>query len=118
MISEIIKNLDMSNNYESGWLPIQIEAIGSIEGPMEAVSIQIYWDAVIGVLNGTIDIYQTNDLNSRNLLTSYNVNSISNKTNSILLEIAPIACFMKVVYTKNGIVGGRLNAVMRFRENL
>lgn len=116
MISEVIKNHDMSLNLETYWIPLRQEEIMGQRKVMDAVSIQIIWDSVVGTLDGLIELYVTNELNSRSLLGSQIVNSISNRNNSVLINLSLSYEYLKIKYSKNNILSGRLNVIIKYEE--
>ncbi len=116
MISEVIKNHNMVLNLETYWIPLQLDEIKGYRKAQEAVSIQIIWDTVLGLLDGVIELNVTNDLNSLSLLSTYNVNSVSNRSNSILENLSSAYGYLKLKYTKNSIVSGRLNVLIKYTE--
>lgn len=112
---EFVKNHFMANNLETHWMPIVMKTMLD-KNSTKATSLQIFWDKANGIMNGFINIYITNDFQSKTLLVTYNVNSISNKSNSILLELNPVYSFIKLEYSKNQIVDGLLNATLNYIE--
>jgi hypothetical protein len=116
MISEIIKNYNMANDHETYWVQLHLDGITYNRKMLHAVSIQIIWDGVTGTLNGIVEVYQTNDQESRSLISSYNVNSSSNKNNSVLDVLSSVSGYMKVKYISNGITGGSLSFNVNYEE--
>ncbi|MFH1049313.1 MAG: hypothetical protein V1779_00120 [bacterium] len=116
MISEVIKNHNMVLNLETYWIQLRLDGISRYSKPFEAVSIQIIWDDVSPIYDGVIELHGTNDQNSSTLLTSFNVNTLSNRANSILYELSPAYEFFKLKYIKNSILTGKLNVIVRYRE--
>jgi len=112
---EFIKNHAMANNLETHWIPIVMNTI-SQKRISKASSLQIYWNNVLGTLNGFINLYMTNDFKTKSLVATYNINTISNKLNSILIELNPIYGFIKLEYSKNQIMAGQLNAILNYVE--
>ena len=117
MIVQIAKNASMANDFETNWIDMQVDNSYNLndKSKVEVASIQIFWDSVVGVLNGYIEIYSTNTIDSKAFLATYNINSASNKDNSILLELKPIYKSIKLLYHKNGITDGRLNAFLYYK---
>ncbi len=116
MISEVIRNHGMSMNLETYWIPLQQEEIVGQRKSMNAVSVQIIWDSVVGIMNGVIELFVTNEMNSRSLLSSYIINSISNRNNSILVDLSLNYAYLKIKYSKNDILNGKLNALIKYEE--
>ena len=118
MILEFVKNISMANDFQSNWIDMQINNNYSLNdcNLIEAVSLQIFWDSVVGVLNGYIEIFSTNTINSKAFTATYNINTASNIDNSILVELNPIFKSIKLVYHKNGISDGRLNAIINLNN--
>jgi len=112
---EFIKNHSMANNLETHWMPIVMNTITQKQ-KSKASSLQIYWDKVLGTLNGFINLYMTNDFQTKSLVATYNINTASNKTNSVLIELNPIYGFIKLEYSKNLIISGQLNAILNYIE--
>lgn len=116
MISEVIRNYDMSLNLETYWIALQQEEIAGYRKSVNAVSLQIIWDSVVGIMNGMIELFVTNEQNSRSLLSSYVVNSISNRSNSILVDLSLNYAYLKIKYSKNDILSGKLNVLIKYEE--
>lgn len=116
MISEVIKNHNMSLNMETYWIPLQQEEVLGHRKAMDAVSVQIIWESVIGILNGVIELFVTNELNSKSLLSTYNVDTTSNKNDSILANLSLNYGYLKIKFTKNSIISGKLNVIIKYEE--
>ncbi len=116
MNSEIVKNHNMANSLETYWIPLSIEAIGRGSKQLAVSSIQIIWDGVTGTLNGSIELFVTNEQQSRSLSATHNVNSATNRDDSILEELSASFSYLKFIFTRNGITGGKLNAIVRYED--
>lgn len=118
MIVELAKNVSMANDFETHWADMQIDNSYNLNEKIkvDAVSIQIFWDSAVGILNGYIEIYSTNSIDSKAFTATYNINSASNKDNSILVELKPVFKSIKIIYHKNQITDGRLNAILYYKQ--
>lgn len=116
MITEVVRNHNMSVNLETYWIPLQQEEIKGLRKSMNALSVQVIWDSVIGIMDGVIELFVTNEINSRSLLSSYVVNSNSNRNNSLLVDLSLNYAFLKIKYSKNNILNGRLSVIIKYEE--
>lgn len=106
----------MANDFETNWLPLRMEGAQTFGGAREAASLQIYWSEADGTLDGTIDVYLTNDQNGKSLAGSYTVDCAENKDDAILIELSQSCEYLKILYTKNGVTDGYLNAVLSYKK--
>jgi len=112
MLSQIINSLDMSNGYDSDWIPLFTG-----EGQHKAAtSLQVVWGEVTGTLDGTIEILVSNDAESGVVAVIIEIDIVSNIEDSTMISIYPFYRFLKMKYTKNAITGGVLNAVLNFSK--
>jgi hypothetical protein len=112
MINELIQDAQMDSNYESDWIPIFQEEISGIRKKTTAQSLQILWYGVEGNLDGTIELYATNDMITASLGATIIINSTSNINNSQMFLINPLFNYIKIKYTANNITAGTLNATI------
>ena len=113
MISEIIRNRMMNVDFETEWFPVRLDPFNG-DMKSSAVSIQISWKDVTGTLDGTIEVLASNDQLMESIGTSININSENNESDSEMFVLYPSFNFIKLKYTKNGITGGKMNAVIQY----
>ncbi|MBI5325029.1 MAG: hypothetical protein HZB41_07140 [Ignavibacteriae bacterium] len=112
MISEIIKNCLMNSNFETEWFPIQYELPN--DGIKSASSVQVSWKDVTGTLDGTIEIIASVDQVMESIGCTLNINSDYNVSDSEMFLLYPSFNYIKLKFTKNGITGGMMNAVIQY----
>lgn len=103
----------MNVDFETEWFSVRLDPFNG-EMKSSAVSIQINWKDVTGALNGTIDVIASDDQVMESMGTTVNINSENNESDSEMFVLYPSFNFIKLKYTKNGISGGTLNAVIQY----
>ncbi|OGU40529.1 MAG: hypothetical protein A2X61_13635 [Ignavibacteria bacterium GWB2_35_12] len=114
MLSEIIRNRGMNEDFGTEWFPVQPDPFKGPEMKVSAVSLQISWKDVTGTPDGKIDVIASDDLVMESIGTTVNINSANNESDSEMLLLFPSFRFIKLKYTKNGITGGTMNAVIEY----
>lgn len=110
MISEIIKDHNMSIDYESNWIPIKYEQIPKYRKEKYANSLAISWTSVTGTIDGYIEIMASNSVTGQTYSERLNIMSISNLTDVYLYILNPVFKLIKFNYHANSILSGILNA--------
>jgi|GEM_PF-1176154 predicted Abi (CAAX) family protease len=116
MISEIIWNKDISTDFETDWLELELENIPEIRQKQEARSLQIEWQGATGVLNGVLDIIISNNQSLETIAQTINITSASNSDDCVLITFDITPPYLKVRYQHNGITGGSMNAALFYKE--
>lgn len=117
MTMEVIKDQAMSSDFESDWIPVQIDKIANFGKNSFADSLQIYWEDVTGTLDGKIELFISNVQDSMTLGNTYNIETASNIDDSEFIVLSHILFkYLKIKYTKNNITGGKLNAILAFSD--
>ncbi len=103
----------MNADFTTEWFPVQFD---TFNGAMKssAVSLQVSWKAVTGTLNGKIEVIASDDQVMESIGTTTNINSVNNESDSEMFVMYPSFNFIKMKYTKNGITGGTMNAVIQY----
>jgi hypothetical protein len=114
MIAEILKNKTMNDNFETGWFPAKLDPISNMGKVGIASSLQISWTDVTGTLDGIIEIYASNDISSKSLGRSINVNSGTNEIDSEMLLFYGNFNYLKIKFIKNGISSGKMTAIIDY----
>ncbi len=111
MTVELFRNAPMGNDVESLWTPALLRktAFGSVDSVVRGT--QIFWEGASGTLDGTIEIWGTNDFRARSLVARFDVSETSNLDSAILAEMPGTFEFFKARYASNQITGGYLSAV-------
>ena len=115
MIIELAKDIDMSTDFDSEWVELELPQNSVFGKKLKAESLQISWNNASGTLNGTIEINATNDLKSNTLAKTIQVNKSSIDSDSELFILFSSFEFLKIIYHHNNISGGQLNAVLSFK---
>ena len=113
MTSEIIRNRNMNTDFETEWFPIQFDPFNN-EMKAVASSVQVSWKDVTGTLNGSVEVIASNDQVMNSIGCTLNINSGFNETDSEMLILYPSFNYIKLKFTKNGITGGTMNAVIQY----
>lgn len=117
MIQEIIKDHNMDNDLETGWIPVFIDKIRNFGEKARAESLEIYWNDVTGDLDGKIQLFISNGQGSKALGNTYDIDGSSNVEDCEFIVLDHINFkYLKIKYIKNSITGGTLNAVLGFGE--
>lgn len=103
---EIIKDEPLWQNWTSAWFQLHI-------GGRQSSSLQIVWENVTGITDGTINIYVSNDFRASSLAYSLTVNSESNLDDALMLILTSPFNYMKIDYVKNNIIAGKLNLILK-----
>lgn len=111
MISHIIKDTSMGDDFETQWQSFTLEHPNE---KLSAVGLQIVWQNAIGELTGTIKLLATIVPSAETVIQTVAVNSASNLTNSVLIELNPVYTYLKLRFTANGITNGLLNAYLLY----
>jgi hypothetical protein len=102
----------MNVDFETEWFPIQYDSPN--DGIKSASSIQVSWKNVEGTLNGIVEVIASDDQVMESIGCTLYINSDFNETDSEMLLLYPSFNFIKLKYTKNGITGGTMNAVIQY----
>ena len=71
MLTEILNDLPMNEDYETDWFPLISEPLYKSGKKAVAEFLQVSWYNVTGTLNGTLELISSNDMeNSVSGLTS------------------------------------------------
>ncbi|MGA2296009.1 MAG: hypothetical protein ABSG15_00490 [FCB group bacterium] len=116
MLTEILNNLPMNEDYETDWFPLISESLYKNSKKATAESLQISWYNVTGTLNGTIELISSNDMENSVSGLSVRIDSSSNQSNAVLIVLLSVFRYFKLKYTKNGITNGSLSAVVAYSE--
>lgn len=115
MVSEIIKNMPMNIDFDSGWLPVN--SIGSFypgyEGELQ--SLQISWSEVSGTHDAQIRIYVSNDCDARSLIEQIDIDSISNVDDCVAIAMPDNFEFLRIDYISNSLTGGKLSICASYK---
>jgi hypothetical protein len=111
MINEILYNESMNNDIETDWIPAIIENQNGQKSCVGA-SIMVSWDEVSGSFDGEIIIILSNDTEFVTIGKSISVNKSSSRADAELMIINPAFRFLKLIYHKNNITGGKLTSVL------
>ncbi len=115
MVLEIIKFWNMSQAWESEWLPFRTKFNDSGK-EFFATCIEFFWESVSGNFDGVLSILVSNNRKTFRILKSFEVNSIGNLQNSLFFAIYfPSFEFFKIKYQPNGIIDGKLNIGILYR---
>ncbi len=114
MISEVLKDMPMDTDCESGWIPVNMNIPGRQGLTKKAKSLQITWKNATGTLDGTVEVQATSDPGAAAVGKTLTVSSESNDADSELMVLYPFFKYIKVKYTKNNITGGIINAVVSY----
>ena len=113
MNSHIMKDIDMSSDYESDWISINTKSPGS-KFRNKADSLQLIWTGATGTLDGELQVKATNDINSGAVGRTFIIDTADNSDDSELIILYPYFKHIKLIYTSNNISGGTLNAVLSY----
>jgi hypothetical protein len=117
MTMEIIKDQDMSGDFETDWFPVLLNEINNFGKEAIAESLQISWHNVTGTLDGEIGVYISNDQYGQSLGNTYTIDTTSNIEDCEFIVISHIHFkYIKLIYTKNSITSGLLNANLSFSD--
>lgn len=108
MIFDVITtNSDMSSDQDTGWIEVQT----ADRNEFNKAAISFGYASVTGSIDGTIDIYTSNDTTGsspayNSLAKNFTVNATFADGDLVILEY-PFK-WLRIVYTKNSITGGTL----------
>jgi hypothetical protein len=114
MISEILKNIAMSADFESDWATVARQGISSY-GEAVATSVQFSWFAPAGALDGQVEIFATNDLSLPPISETYDI-ARSAERGTLLVFMYPLFKYIKIKYHHNGNTGGELTAALFYEK--
>lgn len=112
MISTIEKNL--SESWEESNIDLSLEKLQTGSRKIRAKSIEFIWSEVSGFLNGNIELYFSNDLDSKSLCCSFAINTENNKDDTDLFIIENNFEYMTAKYIKNGISSGKVKIIIKY----
>ena len=114
MVSEIISNVGLDNDFESGWFPLSFSRNEIFGKARLAASLQIIWKDVSGTLNGVITIYVSNDLECKTVAGSYTIDSHDNSSDAIMIMIYPSFKYINLAVAHNLIDEGKITALLTY----
>ena len=114
MVAEIISNAGLSDDFETEWFSL-IYQNNPFGNPETAETIQLNWSAVSGTLNGTLQLYLTNDLNIRTLAKTITISNSDNTQDAELLILYGSYQYFKINYINNGITDGFLSVFISYK---
>jgi len=108
-VIDLIDNINMGELYNSDWLAMRHERVEDLRRRVRARSVQIWWTDAIGIYNGRIDIYATNDFETQSLMKTIYIQNSTNMDDFELLIFDNNFDYLKINYINNGIQAGMLN---------
>ncbi len=114
MLTQLIKNMNMSQAIETHWTPLYYPPGENFGKEALANSLQIHWEDASGTLDGNITVYVSNDNNSSTTGFELDISKASNTDDTEILMLNPAFRFIKLAYIPNGITGGKLNALIYY----
>ena len=116
MIIEILRDWDMSNNFESDWFQVVQNQFQFENKSKKAKSLQISWDSVTGQIDGAIDILISNDVDYQTLVKTINIKENTNIEDCLMIILFNDFQFIKIRYKKNNITSGKLCAFLSYND--
>ncbi len=113
-MTEYIEDIPMNLDYETEWLPVIIERIDGIRRRFVAKSVQIWWQAVAGLMNGRIEILGTNETTVTSFIIDYVTSSNTNTNNAELYVFIKSFNYFKIRYSKNGNISGKFSLAIMY----
>ncbi|MFW5701558.1 MAG: hypothetical protein ACOCX7_01280 [Bacteroidota bacterium] len=114
MISEIIKQAPMAADFETDWTVIALQGVSSYQEAV-ATSVQRSWSGAAGDLDGTVEIFATNDLALPPISEVYDV-ARSDADGTLIVFLYPLFKYLKIKYHHNGNSGGYISAVLFYEK--
>lgn len=115
MYYEILSNWQMTNRWESGWIPFRFSESGKSFDLQTAQSVEFSWNGVEGT-NSRIKFIVSNNQKSFKVLKEFAISTQSNLEDSLFLAIFfPAYEYFKIIYEPNGTSNGRLTIGLLFR---
>ena len=114
MLNEIMKDMPMSRNCESDWYSFVQDSYKSKQNKAIAGSMQIIWAGAAGNLDGKLQIIVSNDGLSSSVAYEFEINSVTNINDCLLVLLMPNFRFYKLKYIANNINAGILNAFVYY----
>lgn len=114
MNAEIFSGQPAESDFETEWFPTAIEDFNREK--TTTVSIQVVWDNITGTPDGTIDLFAANQEDFPSCGDRYNINSVSNIDDSLIIILDSAFRFIKLKYSKNDITGGELSAYIYYES--
>lgn len=109
MIYEVFSNINMGADFESDWLPVSINSTFNDLNEKTLNSIQLSWDNVTGVGDGSVVVVGANNIDSPPYQQTYSFYQEPGSSSSTVFVIHPIFSFLKVKYIKNNNQSGLLS---------
>ncbi|MGQ9819947.1 MAG: hypothetical protein ACUVQ1_08535 [Candidatus Kapaibacteriales bacterium] len=114
MYYEILSKWQMSNSWESAWIPFQFSESGKKFDLQIAESIKFCWENVEPT-NGIIKFLVSNNQSSFKVLKEFHINTNSNKEDVLFLSILfPHFEYFKIILELNGTSNGELTIGILF----
>ncbi len=102
-------NFSSNNNYQSDWIPVFSESWKN--SIYKLGSIQINWEDAIANC-GNISIELSNDAISYAKFFEYQINTINNESDALIIDIDTIADYIRVSYSKALNNQGRISVIL------
>lgn len=117
MIQEIIKDKNMSADFESMPILSSILNLPNISRKSYLRSLAISWHSVVGTLNGKFQIYAGNKLSETTLASEIIIDTADNLQDCNLVIVQPLFAYIKIKYIANGITAGKVNISAFYSNN-
>lgn len=115
MYYEILSNWQMSNRWESNWLPFRFSETGNDFNLRVAESIEFCWNGT-ETTSAQIKFIVSNNQKSFKILKEITIATQSNREDSYFLAIFfPFYEYFKIIYEPNGTQNGELTIGLLFR---
>jgi len=117
MIQEIIKNKNMSADFETMPILTSIINLPNLNRKSYLRSLAISWHSITGVLTGKIQIYAGNKLNETTLAREIAIDTADNTNDCNLVIVNPHFAYISIKYISNGIANGIINISAFYSNN-
>ncbi len=116
MIQYIFKNKDLSDDFETEYLRINMPSVSGSRSSISANTLEICWRNVAGAMQGQFTIIGSTDGTSPAIGAAINVNKSDTCHDSWIFKIAAYINFIKIIYKSNGTLAGSADSRICFKQ--